>query len=86
MTCGQMDNNPPLSCRPIHRLYSVYSGSTGERKMAFTAQELNETASELKSEIERLLSKPTEPDVLLGTHPICIHSRRHRCLFQGEKQ
>jgi hypothetical protein len=48
--------------------------------MAFTAQELNETASELRSEIGRFLSKPTEPDVLLGNHPLSVFASQKQSI------
>jgi hypothetical protein len=48
--------------------------------MAFTARELKETASELRIEIGRFLSKPTEPDVLLGTHPMGVFASQKQSI------
>ena len=46
--------------------------------MSFTARELNQTSQELAGEIARFLSRPTEPDVLLGNHPLSVFaSQKH---------
>jgi hypothetical protein len=46
--------------------------------MNFTQQELADTASELRTEINRFLSQQTKPDVLLGTHPaVAFASQKH---------
>jgi hypothetical protein len=48
--------------------------------MSFTANELTETANELKREINRFLSKATEPDVLLGRHPITVFASQKQSI------
>ena len=48
--------------------------------MSFTAHELTETANELKGEINRLLSKATQPDVLLGNHPISVFASQKQSI------
>ncbi len=48
--------------------------------MSFTAHELNETSQELIREIGRLLSKPTEPDVLLGNHPLSVFASQKQSI------
>ena len=40
--------------------------------MSFTSQELVDTAIELRACIYQILSRPTEPDVLLGNHPLAV--------------
>ena len=48
--------------------------------MSFTAHDLTETSRELRSEIGRLLSKPTEPDVLLGNHPLSVFASQKQSI------
>jgi hypothetical protein len=48
--------------------------------MSFTAQELADTANELKKEINRFLSKTTEPDALLGRHPITVFASQKQSI------
>jgi hypothetical protein len=62
------------------RDYALCLGSRNERKMAFTTQELNETARKLRSEVGRFLSKPTEPDVLLGNHPLSVFASQKQSI------
>jgi hypothetical protein len=48
--------------------------------MTFTAHELSETASELRYEISRFLSKPTKPDVLLGKHRTVVFASQKQSI------
>ena len=48
--------------------------------MTFTAHELNETSNMLRREISRFLSKPTEPDVLLGKHRMGVFASRKQSI------
>jgi hypothetical protein len=48
--------------------------------MQFTGNELSQTANELKFEIGRFLSRPTEPDGLLGNHPAAVLSSQKQSI------
>ncbi|SCB53805.1 hypothetical protein GA0061098_102112 [Bradyrhizobium shewense] len=55
--------------------------------MSFTAQELAKTANELRGEINRFLSQPTNPDVLLGNHPaVALASQKQSiAIWHGQR-
>src|ERR1700756_1245091 len=48
--------------------------------MGFTQQELADTASELRTKIAEFLSKETEPDVLLGKHPMVAFASQRQSI------
>src|SRR5262245_8010023 len=48
--------------------------------MGFTQQELAKTAVELRTKIAEFLSKETEPDVLLGHHPMVAFASRKQSI------